>query len=140
MDSFLNSYVILCLMFSSSNKRGVVVIVGTLLLLIAAIFFLLYFSQWNLHNNTSMLSEVEKTSSDINLVKISNGFLYVMNYNDRDVDYNNIYVDSIMCNYSGTLVPGVNTINISGCLPGDGVFNVKLVADNLVSSSLLKIR
>lgn len=127
-------------------KKAISPVIATALLLVVAVVSVTGFNIWYISYSSGIFANSEiKTNNavegGIGIEVISGETLYIKNSNLENVTLNTIKVGGLECDISsqGTLIPGVNQINITSCLNGSGIKNIVLVSNQSVETKELYV-
>ena len=104
------------------SKKCIGPVVATILLLLIGVISVVGFQNWFQTFSTETLANVER--QDINAidpVHIEPTTLYVSNKAGKNLTYTDVEVAGNLCNVSGTLQDGLNSIDLGACVSGVSV-------------------
>ena len=112
-----------------NNKKGLVEIVAISLILVVTVVAFIGFQGWFQTLQGGLITDMEiETYQSISRSKIESVIgdtLYVRT--DRVLNYTSIRINGIDCNLNGTIISGVNSINISECINQISIPNPEIV-------------
>lgn len=106
------------------NIKGISPVVATALLLVVGVTSVVYFQGWFTSFESKLFSDIESKvdTNSLTIEYLEADNIYVRNYDEENLTYNNIKVGGISCNINGTIAAqGVYSINLGTCLLGEQI-------------------